>query len=134
MKKYKIMVNGRCYDVEVEEVSGSPRASTPVVTRPAQPVFPPKPTAVVNPTTGSSKPETKEKAPGLIKSPLPGVIVNVLAQPGKSFSKGETLLTVEAMKMENEILAPYNCLVQEVFVAPAKAVQTGDPLIRIAQK
>jgi biotin carboxyl carrier protein len=66
-----------------------------------------------------------------MKSPLPGKVLRVHAAPGKSFKRGDTLLIIEAMKMENEILAPRDCVVAEVFVAANQSIKTGEPLLRL---
>jgi biotin carboxyl carrier protein len=66
-----------------------------------------------------------------MKSPLPGKILKVFAAPGKAFKRGDTLLTIEAMKMENEILAPRDCVVGEVHVEVNQSVKTGEPLLRM---
>ena len=69
--------------------------------------------------------------PEVMKSPLPGKVLKVLAAPGTAVTRGDTLLTIEAMKMENEILAPCNCAVARVFVAANQSVRTGDPLLTL---
>jgi biotin carboxyl carrier protein len=66
-----------------------------------------------------------------MKSPLPGKILEVFAAPGKVFKRGDTLLVIEAMKMENEILAPCDCVVAEVHVEVNQPVKTGEPLLRM---
>lgn len=66
-----------------------------------------------------------------MKSPLPGKVLKVFAAPGKAFRRGDTLMIIEAMKMENEILAPRDCVVAEVFVAVNQSVKTGEPLLRM---
>ena len=67
----------------------------------------------------------------VMKSPLPGRVLKVLAAPGTTVARGDTLLTIEAMKMENEILAPCTCAVAKVFVAANQSVRTGDPLLTL---
>jgi len=66
-----------------------------------------------------------------MKSPLPGKILKVFAARGKAFKRGDTLLTIEAMKMENEILAPRDCVIGEVHVGVNQSVKTGEPLLRL---
>jgi glutaconyl-CoA decarboxylase len=66
-----------------------------------------------------------------MKSPLPGKILKVFAASGKAFKRGDTLLIIEAMKMENEILAPRDCVVGEVHVEVNQSVKTGEPLLRM---
>jgi biotin carboxyl carrier protein len=64
-----------------------------------------------------------------LKAPMPGLIVNVLAQAGKSLKKGEPLIILEAMKMENIIKAPADVVVKNVRVQPKQAVEKGEILI-----
>jgi len=131
MKKYIVTVNGRSYEVQVEEVRGARGAAssvTPVSPRPAPAVSAAMPAPTV------AKPPASGGAPGLMTSPLPGVILKVHAARGKSFACGEVLLIIEAMKMENEILAPYDCTVEEVFAAAPQPVQTGDRLLKIIKR
>ncbi len=139
MKKYRITVNGKTFDVDVEEIGGQSPVPAPVVT----PVSAPVPTAPpVNAVTSPAKPSpaavpaTRPAAPaggsGVMKSPLPGKVLKVMATPGSSWKKGDTLLIIEAMKMENEILAPRDCTVEEVAVEVNQTVKTGDLLLKLS--
>ncbi|MCX6096899.1 MAG: acetyl-CoA carboxylase biotin carboxyl carrier protein subunit [Caldiserica bacterium] len=139
MKRYKITVNGKTFDVDVEEVgaqkSGYSPVSVPMAAAPAPaPVPAPKPTAAPTPAARPVAPRPAASAGGMtaMKSPLPGKILKVMATPGSSWKKGDTLLIIEAMKMENEILAPRDCTVEEVAVASNQTVKTGDLLLRLA--
>jgi biotin carboxyl carrier protein len=67
-----------------------------------------------------------------MKSPLPGKVLKVMATPGSSWKKGDTLLIIEAMKMENEILAPRDCTIEEVAVQANQSVKTGDLLLKFS--
>ena len=69
--------------------------------------------------------------PVVVKATLPGLIVTVAVEPGHEVTEGTTLLTIEAMKMQNEVRAPRAGTVVEVSVAPGQAVATGTPLVRI---
>ena len=66
-----------------------------------------------------------------MKSPLPGKVLKVFATTGKAFKRGDALLIIEAMKMENEILAPRDCVVGEVHVEANQSVKTGESLLRM---
>ncbi len=141
MKKYRITVNGKTFEVDVEEVSGhSSVASAAVMAPPAvpAPVAPvaapsPKPVATATPVTApAAKPAGLTGGAGIMKSPLPGKILKVMATPGSSWKKGDTLLVIEAMKMENEILAPRDCTVEEVAVQVNQSVKTGDLLLKLS--
>ncbi len=68
-----------------------------------------------------------------ITSPLPGKIVSIKVSPGQAVAEGDLLLTIEAMKMENEIVAPVAGTVGTVAVAPEEAIQIGDTLVTIEE-
>jgi len=141
VKKYRITVNGKTFDVDVEEVGAKKSMPSPV-SAPAAPA----PVAVVAPApapraVSAQAPAASPTAPipvapaggaTAMKSPLPGKILKVMATPGSSWKKGDTLLIIEAMKMENEILAPRDCTVEEVAVESNQTVKTGDLLLKLA--
>jgi len=141
MKKYRITVNGKTFDVDVEEVGGRPSATAPAtVAAPAAAapapapvaVTPPKPAAAPAPAASPAKPAASAGGAGVMKSPLPGKVLKVMATPGSSWKKGDTLLIIEAMKMENEILAPRDCTIEEVAVQANQSVKTGDLLLKFS--
>ncbi|MCL2493367.1 MAG: biotin/lipoyl-binding protein [Clostridiales bacterium] len=126
MKKYQITVNGTAYEVEVEEIGGAPAVTAAsAVSAPAQapaPASAPAPAQAVSaPTAGAT----------VIESPMPGTILNVLVKPGDAVKKGQVLLILEAMKMENEIVAPADGIVDAVAVAKGASVNAGDVLASI---
>jgi biotin carboxyl carrier protein len=139
MKKYRITVNGKTFDVDVEEVDAQKfthsSMSSPVAAAPA-PAPVPAPRAEAAQTHAPSPAAARPAAPAggatAMKSPLPGKILKVMATPGSSWKKGDTLLIIEAMKMENEILAPRDCTVEEVAVEANQTVKTGDLLLKLA--
>jgi biotin carboxyl carrier protein len=132
---FRITVNGKVFEVGVEQEAGAQlsvqsvsqvgASPAPVAQGPA--VAPPAPPAVFR-SAPSHRPAATAN---LMKSPLPGKILKVFAAPGKAFKRGDTLLTIEAMKMENEILAPRDCVVGEVHVEVNQSVKTGEPLLRM---
>jgi biotin carboxyl carrier protein len=145
MKKYRITVNGKTFDVDVEEAGAqkpgySPVsipaavASAPVVAPAPAPVPVPRAMPAQAPAVSPATPMPAAPAGGatVMKSPLPGKILKVIATPGSSWKKGDTLLIIEAMKMENEILAPRDCTVEEVAVESNQTVKTGDLLLKLA--
>jgi biotin carboxyl carrier protein len=71
------------------------------------------------------------KGGGLIKSVMPGVVVQILVQPGEAVTKGQALLVLEAMKMQNEIAAPADGVVKQVHVAEREAVGSGTKLVTL---
>ena len=101
MKKYKVNVNGTLYEVEIEEMTGAPAAA---------PVAAP----VAAPAGGES-----------ITSPMPGNILDVRVAVGQSVKKGDVLMILEAMKMENEIMCPCDGKVTSVNVTKGTTVESG---------
>jgi glutaconyl-CoA decarboxylase len=141
MKKYRITVNGKTFDVDVEEVGAKKSVPSPVsapgAPAPAPvvaPVLAPRAVSAQAPAASAATPRPAAAAGGAtaMKSPLPGKILKVMATPGSSWKKGDTLLIIEAMKMENEILAPRDCTVEEVAVESNQTVKTGDLLLKLA--
>mgnify|MGYP003301027776 CR=1 FL=1 len=99
MRNFVITVNGKSYDVAVEEVGGAPVA-TPVV-KTVAPVATPAP-VVAAPAPAKAAPANGEK----ILSPFPGLIKNLLVAEGATVKKDQPILVLEAMKMDNDITAP----------------------------
>ena len=136
MKKYRITVNGKTFDVDVEEVGAKKSMPSPVSAPVVVPAPVPAPRAVTAQTPSVIPATPRPAAPAggatVMKSPLPGKVLKVMATPGSSWKKGDTLLIIEAMKMENEILAPRDCTVEEVAVESNQTVKTGDLLLKLA--
>lgn len=139
MKRYNVTVNGNTYQVEVEEVKGEfTQPVTPVATpapaavAPQQPVATPQPVAPA--PTEAPKPVAKSSnATGeKIECPMPGTIVKVNVTEGASVKKGDVLVVLEAMKMENEIMSPVDGTIAQVNVVKGVAVNSGDLLVVIA--
>lgn len=119
MKRFNITVNGKAYDVQVEEVGGA--ASAPVATAPAAPAVAAEPAPVAAPAADAE----------VINAPMPGTIVNVLVSAGQSVKSGDVLVILEAMKMENEIMAPHDGVIAGVHVAKGESVDSGKPLVSL---
>ena len=125
MKNLKITVNGTAYDVQVEEV-GTSSAPSVAAAAPAAPT----------PAAPAAKPAAAPKAAApagaeTIKAPMPGTILNILVKPGQKVAKGDTLLILEAMKMENEIVSPRDAVVAGVSVNKGESVDSGTPLVSL---
>jgi biotin carboxyl carrier protein len=120
----EIEVNGAIYKVEVDKLMAT--SKTPKLIR-----------SVAVPTTESSPTQLKTSAPtapkgsGFIKSPLPGVILNVHIKEGDKVKIGTKLITLEAMKMENNINSDKEGLVKSLKVKQGDSVLEGDVLIEI---
>ena len=118
MKNYRITVNGVAYDVAVEELgAGAVPAAAPVAAAPVAAA--PAPAApVASGAAGSVK----------IESPMPGKILAIKANAGQAVKKGDVVMILEAMKMENEITAPEDGTVASINVAVGDSVESGDTL------
>ncbi len=121
MKNYRITVNGVAYDVAVEELGAGEASAAPVST----PAAVPAPAKKAAPKTSGSAGAVK------ITAPMPGKIVAVKAQAGASVKKGDAVLVLEAMKMENEICAAQDGVIASVEVAVGDMVEGGDVLATI---
>lgn len=120
MKNYRITVNGTAYDVAVEELgAGAAPAAAPVATAPAAA---PAPAAPAAPAAASGAGSI------VVSAPMPGKILNVKTNVGASVKKGDVVLILEAMKMENEVVAPEDGTIASINVAAGDSVEAGDTL------
>lgn len=128
--RYKVTLNGKVYEVEVERGEAIVAAEYDAVA-PKPAVAPavqvPVPANVLA-TGGVERPLTGEP----VNAPLPGTVVSVKVKEGEKVKKGQMLVIIEAMKMENEILAPRAGTVSQVCVKIGAAVNSGDPMIVLA--
>ena len=125
MKNYRITVNGTSYDVSVEELSGG---AAPV----AAPVAA-APVAAPAPAAAPAAPAPAAGGAGSVKvsSPMPGKILAVKANVGDSVKKGQVILILEAMKMENEVVAPEDGTIASIDVTVGASVESGDTLVTL---
>lgn len=123
--KTKVTVNGKVYEVETEAPKAAPVAAKPAaVATPA-----PKPAATPAAPKAEAKPAAAPAAGLQVKSPLPGSVIKVLVSEGQAVKKGDTLLTLESMKMENAIMAEADGTVKQIAVTPGQNVMQDDLLI-----
>ena len=121
MKNYTITVNGNVYDVTVEEGTGSTAgAAKAAAPKAAAPKAAPKAAAPAG-AQGAVK----------VNAPMPGKILKVNVNAGAAVKKGDVLLVLEAMKMENEICAPQDGTVATVECAAGDSVESGKVLVSI---
>ena len=137
MRKLRITVNGNAYDVMVEELNGSTTSAPVVNTAPVQQTAPvasaPKQESV--PAAQAADLSSKSAAPKAgdekIDSPMPGTIIDIKVNSGDTVKKGQVLLVLEAMKMENEIVSPRDAVVSGIYVSKGESVDTGKTLASI---
>lgn len=125
MKNYRVTVNGVVYDVAVEELAeGS--APAPVAAAPA-PVAAPAPKAA--PAAPKAAAPAGKAGATVVKAPMPGTLVKVNVKVGDAVKKGDVLCVLEAMKMENDIMAPADGVVASVEVTQGASVATDAVLV-----
>ena len=122
MKNYTITVNGKVYEVTVEE---NTQNGVKKETAAPAPSANPAPVRTVN--TGDSVGGTP------VKAPMPGKILDVKVSQGQNVKRGDVLMVLEAMKMENEIVAPEDGTVASVQVSAGSVVEAGDVLASLKQ-
>ncbi len=129
MKRFNITVNGKAYDVAVEEMTGG-AAPAPVA---AAPVAAPAPAPAAAPAPVAAAPAPVASGEGeAVTSPMPGTILDVKVSVGSMVADGETVAVLEAMKMENDIPAVKAGKVVAINVKKGDTVQTGDVILTIA--
>ena len=128
MKKLRVTVDGKAYDVLVEILD---EGGAPAPARPAgQPAHVESAHVSAPPVTASTG--GGHTAPGDVPSPLAGKVVSIDVQPGQTIEAGAQLLTLEAMKMNTYVFAPAAGTVKEILVAPGDAVAEGQVLVKLS--
>ena len=129
MKKYTITVNGTAYEVEVEDMGGAaataPKAAAPKAA--PVPAAAPAPAAAPKAAPAAAPaPAAKPVAAGAatISAPMPGKVLEVKVKAGDAVKSGDVLMILEAMKMQNEIMAPADGTISDVRVSAGQTVGT----------
>ena len=133
--KYKVTLNDRTYEVEVENgeamLIDEYEAYAPAA--PAAPAAAPVvQTAAPASAAPAAAPSASLAAGEVVKSPMPGNILKINVTQGQAVKEGDVLIVLEAMKMENEIVAPRAGSVAQIAVSKGQVVETGSPLVVIA--
>jgi len=140
MKEYKFTINGNLYKVDVLDTEGNltkievngTAYNVELIREPKlKPVQVPA-SRIKTGDAGSSSPAGKGDGPAVqVKAPLPGIIVQVLVKPGDEVTKGQSLCTLETMKMENAIKAENPGTVTSVKIAPGQTVNQDEVLVEL---
>lgn len=135
MKKFIVNVNGKSYEVEVE-VGGTVQSVTSSPAPVAQPVQPKAQAAPAAPAPAAPKAEAKPaqavpQGAEVVEAPMPGTILDIKVNQGATVKKGQVLLILEAMKMENEIMSPRDGKVTAINTSKGSSVNVGDPLVSL---
>lgn len=130
--KYKVTLNGKTYEVEVEAGKAilldeyealAPAPAAPIAAVPA---------AAAAPVTAAAPAAVSLAAGETVESPMPGNILSVNVNQGDKVKEGQVLAILEAMKMENEIPAPKDGTIVQIVTSKGAVVETGSPLFVIA--
>ena len=133
MKQYKYQINGNRYEVSVETpaadgtIAVTVNGETYYVVREPEPVVEKK-KVVVKPV--AAKPSAGgDEMQDALRSPLPGTVIEILAKSGQQVKEGDTLIVLEAMKMNNNLTAEKDGVVKSILVAEGEAVKENTPLV-----
>lgn len=130
---YKVTLNGKIYEVEVEKGEAVIQAEYEAALPSATPVSAPAPTSAPSaaPAAPASAPASAGAGASTVVAPMPGNINAVKVTSGQQVKKGDVLVVLEAMKMENDIFAEKDGKIGQVFVQKGATVQTGSPLVEL---
>jgi glutaconyl-CoA/methylmalonyl-CoA decarboxylase subunit gamma len=141
MKKLRITVEGRAFDVTVEELSDdgsvAPESSPAVNASVSQPSTVAKPATAATTTPAAAKPAAPAAKPAAadgkdVVSQVSGMVVSVDVAVGDVVAEAQQLITIEAMKMNTYVMAPFAGTVTEILAAKGKSVLAGDVLVRLS--
>ncbi|RUS40640.1 acetyl-CoA carboxylase biotin carboxyl carrier protein subunit [Lacticaseibacillus paracasei] len=130
LRKFKITIDGKTYLVEMEEIGGAP-AAQPAPAAPATPAATPTPAQATPAASAPAAPVAPTGEGEVVTAPMPGTVTKILVKDGDAVTENQPLMILEAMKMENEIVAPKAGAIGQVFATLNQNVNSGDNLISI---
>jgi len=131
MRTFRVKVNDNVYEVEIEEISTGntvlppAQSTTATLEKPRTPAAPVPPAAAAKAVPQANQ----DSGNGIVTAQMPGTVVEIHVHQGDKVSRGQKLLILEAMKMENEIVAPTDGIVRDIQVAKGASVNAGDILV-----
>ncbi len=128
---YKVTLNGKIYEVEVEKGEAVIQAEYEAALPKAAPQAATQETATAAPVAAPAAAAPASAGANSVTAPMPGTINAVKVTSGQQVKKGDVLFLLEAMKMENEIYADKDGKVGQVFVQKGASVSTGAPLCEL---
>ena len=142
MKEYKMRINGTDYVVNINDISDNVADLTVngvayhvdvegIATKPTKPMSKPAQARTLQSEEPVAKPKVKSGSAAALRSPLPGTILDVMVAEGDKVKAGQTLILLEAMKMENNIEADRDGVVEQIAVRKEDSVLEGDVLLTI---
>ena len=129
---YKVTINDKVYEVEVEKGKANLLRTTAVEAAPAPVVAAPVAAAPAAAPAPAAPQASVKAGTTPVNSPMPGTILDVKVAVGQAVKEGDLLVILEAMKMENEIYAPCAGTVAQVLTSKGATVDTGAPLVTIS--
>ena len=130
IKAYRVNVNGKVYEVEVEEITAGGQQTVAAAPSPA-PVAP-KPAPVAPAPAPTPAPAPKAAATGeIVEAPMPGTIVDIKVKVGDTVKEGDLVTVIEAMKMETDLFSTKSGVVTAVNAGKGASVNTGDAIITL---
>lgn len=128
IKAYRVNVNGKVYEVEVEEITAGGQQT--VAAAPAPAPVAPKPAPVA--PAPAPTPAPKAAATGeIVEAPMPGTIVDIKVKVGDTVKEGDLVAVIEAMKMETDLFSTKSGVVTAVNAGKGASVNTGDAIITL---
>lgn len=133
LRKFKISIDGQEYLVEMEEIGGVPQPAAPVAPAAPAPAAEPVQAAAPEAQAPAAAPAAPSAPAGAdaLTAPMPGAILKILVNVGDAVKQNQPLMILEAMKMENEIVASNDGTVTGIHVQQGDVVNPGDPLITV---
>jgi len=120
VKKFSITLNGKQYEVDVEEICGGAVSAPKAAAAASAPQAAPAPKAAAAPVAAGVQ---------TVAAPIPGKVLSINVKAGDAVKRGDVLLILEAMKMQNEIMAPADGTVSDVRASVGQTVSTGDVMV-----